>query len=485
MVTARRSSARPSRRTGSRRPAAQALRSPNRSARLRLQSRGAVGDCRCVIRRKRYASNVAQALGPWFHNMDLAGVKTAPDHFLGDYPAVKWAVRPCAPADLRGKTVLDIGCNGGFYAIQMKRRGADRVLGIDIDDEYLAQARFAAEVAVSTSSFEQLSVYDVGRAGRALRPRALHGRPLSPAPSAARARSHPRARRARPLSSSRCSAAAKASSAAARRTTISGTPTLRTAGFSEAALHRAALCRRSDQLVDPESRLLPRRCCAAPVSTISRPPRRRSSSADGGESPARRAGQSIRRQESGHDRSGHDLERAEQQIALGSEVDPDWHSFREMATARPTRSPRRPAGLPHVLGGISPIDPAFIANMQGQGVLDHLDAVAVHGFPLDWNLGRSTNGPQARRDPDGDGSADLGLRGRRLDLRRRGGAGLGPAPHRRTARRPSAAHPLVQPLRPAARLAGDDAAPRGRGLLLLPAFRTWACCARTARPSPR
>jgi beta-xylosidase len=41
--------------------------------------------------------------------------------------------------------------------------------------------------------------------------------------------------------------------------------------------------------------------------------------------------------------------------------------------------------LPRVLGGISPIDPLFIANMRGQGVLDHLDVVAVHGFPLDWN----------------------------------------------------------------------------------------------------
>jgi tRNA (mo5U34)-methyltransferase len=29
-------------------------------------------------------------LGEWFHNLDLGGVKTAPDHFLGDYPAVKW-----------------------------------------------------------------------------------------------------------------------------------------------------------------------------------------------------------------------------------------------------------------------------------------------------------------------------------------------------------------------------------------------------------
>jgi len=43
-------------------------------------------------------------------------------------------------------------------------------------------------------------------------------------------------------------------------------------------------------------------------------------------------------------------------------------------------------GLPRVLGGISPIDPLFIANLTGKGVLDRLDVVAVHGFPLDWNL---------------------------------------------------------------------------------------------------
>jgi ribosomal protein L11 methylase PrmA len=56
------------------------------------------------------------------------------------------------PEDLTGKSVLDIGCNGGFYAIEMKRRGADRVLGVDFDDRYLEQARFAAEVKGSTSS---------------------------------------------------------------------------------------------------------------------------------------------------------------------------------------------------------------------------------------------------------------------------------------------------------------------------------------------
>ena len=56
-------------------------------------------------------------------------------------------------------SVLDIGCNGGFYSIEMKRRGAKRVLGIDHAPQYLNQARFAAEVLGLDIAFEQLSVY--------------------------------------------------------------------------------------------------------------------------------------------------------------------------------------------------------------------------------------------------------------------------------------------------------------------------------------
>jgi tRNA (mo5U34)-methyltransferase len=107
-----------------------------------------------------------QELGQWFHNIDLGGVKTAPEHFLGDYPAVKWrAFQHALPADLRGRSVLDVGCNGGFYAVEMKRRGADRVVAVDSDDKYLAQARFAAETLDLDIEFAQLSVYDVGRLG--------------------------------------------------------------------------------------------------------------------------------------------------------------------------------------------------------------------------------------------------------------------------------------------------------------------------------
>jgi beta-xylosidase len=67
------------------------------------------------------------------------------------------------------------------------------------------------------------------------------------------------------------------------------------------------------------------------------------------------------------------------------EIDRDWSLYAEMvklaAMAVRAENPR----LVQVLGGISPIDPDFIRNMETKGVLESLDAVAVHGFPLDWN----------------------------------------------------------------------------------------------------
>jgi len=71
-------------------------------------------------------------LGPWFHNMTLGSVETAPDHFLGNYPAVKWAAfAHVVPTDLRGQTVLDVGCNAGFLfdrdeAARSRSRGEHR-----------------------------------------------------------------------------------------------------------------------------------------------------------------------------------------------------------------------------------------------------------------------------------------------------------------------------------------------------------------------
>ena len=66
-------------------------------------------------------------------------------------------------------------------------------------------------------------------------------------------------------------------------------------------------------------------------------------------------------------------------------LDPDWKLFAGMVIAASRAIRRENPELPIVLGGISPIDPNFIELLGSYGVLDAVDVVAVHGFPLDWN----------------------------------------------------------------------------------------------------
>ncbi len=107
-----------------------------------------------------------ESLGPWFHNLHLPdGSQTCPDHWLGDFPGFKWRqIARHLPEDLRGWSCLDIGCNAGFYSFELAARGA-KVLGIDVDERYLRQARWAAkEFNLSNQvRFEQMQVYDLIR----------------------------------------------------------------------------------------------------------------------------------------------------------------------------------------------------------------------------------------------------------------------------------------------------------------------------------
>lgn len=108
-----------------------------------------------------------EELGPWFHDLELGGVRTAPDHPLGDFLYELWAtVESAFPADLSGRTVLDVGCNAGFYSFRLAERGAE-VTGVDHNGRYLEQARFAAEVLGHDVEFVELEAYDVGQLGRA------------------------------------------------------------------------------------------------------------------------------------------------------------------------------------------------------------------------------------------------------------------------------------------------------------------------------
>ena len=67
------------------------------------------------------------------------------------------------------------------------------------------------------------------------------------------------------------------------------------------------------------------------------------------------------------------------------EIDPAWALYGSMVKLAGAAIRAEAPALPRVLGGMSPIDPSFITSLAGQGVLDAVDVVAVHGFPLDWN----------------------------------------------------------------------------------------------------
>ena len=88
----------------------------------------------------------AAGLEPWFHNVHLPdGSQTAPDHPLGDFPSFKWKqIAQHLPPDLTGWRALDLGCNSGFYTVELARRGA-HVTALDKDPHFLQQARWVVE----------------------------------------------------------------------------------------------------------------------------------------------------------------------------------------------------------------------------------------------------------------------------------------------------------------------------------------------------
>lgn len=104
--------------------------------------------------------------GTWFHNLHLPdGTQTAPDHPLGDFPKFKWEqIASHIPDNLSGLSVLDVGCNAGFYTFELAKRGAE-VTGIDVDEHYLKQARWAArQFNLSNKvSFINMQVYEIAK----------------------------------------------------------------------------------------------------------------------------------------------------------------------------------------------------------------------------------------------------------------------------------------------------------------------------------
>jgi tRNA (mo5U34)-methyltransferase len=130
----------------------------NFSAHVRsLRDRLAKGDAAA----RTELSAAFERLGPWYHNVVFApGVMSNPSN--PDYPASRWRVLDeVIPKDLSGKSVLDVGCNSGFFSLEMKRRGAQRVVGVDIMLHLLAQSRFASHWFGLPLELYECGAYDV------------------------------------------------------------------------------------------------------------------------------------------------------------------------------------------------------------------------------------------------------------------------------------------------------------------------------------
>ena len=80
------------------------------------------------------------------------------------------------------------------------------------------------------------------------------------------------------------------------------------------------------------------------------------------------------------------------------EIDPEWRIFSEMVKGASSAIAAERPDLPRVLGGMSPIDPGFVRTLERRGVLDAVDVVAVHGFPLDWNHWQLAEWPDKLRE---------------------------------------------------------------------------------------
>jgi tRNA (mo5U34)-methyltransferase len=109
-----------------------------------------------------------ERLRPWFHRIDLGGgLFTKTESVMGepvDHPREPWEIiGRCLPADLTGKTVLDVGCNAGFYAVEAKRRGALRVLGVDGQRQHVRQALLVRKALGLDLEFRRMNVYELRR----------------------------------------------------------------------------------------------------------------------------------------------------------------------------------------------------------------------------------------------------------------------------------------------------------------------------------
>ncbi len=102
---------------------------------------------------------------PWNHSIELPfGVRTASDEQVSHGKnLIKWSrmTEHVHTVGLKGKRILDVGCNEGFFSLRMIEQGAAEVVGIDADNRRIQKAQFVADVwAIDNVSFEERNIFD-------------------------------------------------------------------------------------------------------------------------------------------------------------------------------------------------------------------------------------------------------------------------------------------------------------------------------------
>lgn len=107
----------------------------------------------------------------WYQNINLKnGLHTKKKSVWGedlDHPRQRWeSVAPGFPIDFTGKSVLDVGCNAGFFSFVAADRGARDIVALDYNEGYVEQAKFCNEVRGDNIDFRVGNVHDIGSLGR-------------------------------------------------------------------------------------------------------------------------------------------------------------------------------------------------------------------------------------------------------------------------------------------------------------------------------
>lgn len=102
----------------------------------------------------------------WYQNIDLkCGIQTKTRTVWGeeiDHPRQRWeSIAPGFPSDFSGKTVLDVGCNAGYFSFVAADRGASRIVALDYKQGYIDQAQFCNEVRGDKIDFRVGNVLDI------------------------------------------------------------------------------------------------------------------------------------------------------------------------------------------------------------------------------------------------------------------------------------------------------------------------------------